>query len=72
MRILQFIDHTDILQLDIQKLIDTLQRPPDVYVILEFDRDFVVHQRFEETMPKAISTNFSITYEGFWEVEMGG
>lgn len=52
MRILQLINHTNILQLDIQKLIHTLQCPPDRDVILEFDRDFVVHQRFEETIPK--------------------
>jgi hypothetical protein len=50
MRILQLIQHTNILQLDIQELVHALERTPDRDVILEFDRHFVVNEGFEETV----------------------
>ena len=39
-----------IIQLNIQILIHALQRPPDAHFVLELHRDFVVDERFEETI----------------------
>jgi hypothetical protein len=50
MRILYLLNDTNIIQLDIQVLIHTLQRPPDLDVVLQLDRNFVVHEGFEETI----------------------
>jgi hypothetical protein len=59
MRILQLIQHTNILQLDIQELIHALERTPDRDVILEFDRHFVVNERFEETICAICISDYS-------------
>lgn len=48
MRVLQLLHHTNIIQLDIQILINALQRAADLDVVLELDRDFVVDERLEE------------------------
>jgi hypothetical protein len=49
MRILNFLHHTDIVQLNVQILVDRLQRPADLDIILELDGDLVVNEGFEET-----------------------
>jgi hypothetical protein len=38
-----------VVQLDVQVLVHALQRAADLHFVLEFDRDFVLDQRFEET-----------------------
>lgn len=48
MRILQFLQHRNIIQLDIQILIHAFQRPANRNVIFQFHCDFVVHECFEE------------------------
>lgn len=49
MRVFQLFHHLDVIELDVQELIDRLQGSPDRDVILEFDGDFVVHERLEKT-----------------------
>ena len=50
-----------IIQLQIQVLINALQRPADADFILEFDRDFVVNERFEETAGLCVSGSASLS-----------
>ena len=50
MRVLYFIDNSDIVELDVQKLVDTLQGTFNRDIIFEFHGDFVIHQGFEETI----------------------
>ena len=50
MRILHLFHNTNIIQLDIQILVNTLQRPPDLDIVLQLDRDFVIDEGFEETI----------------------
>lgn len=38
-----------VVQLDVQVLVHALQCAADLHFVLEFDRDFVLDQRFEET-----------------------
>jgi hypothetical protein len=38
-----------IIQLDIQILIHALQRAPNAHLVLQLNRNLVVHQRLEET-----------------------
>lgn len=48
MRILQFLDHRNVVELDVQVLIHALQSASDGDVILELDSDLMIHQRLEE------------------------
>lgn len=48
MRVLQLLHNTNIIQLNIQILIDTLQRAPNLDVVLELDCDFMVDEGLEE------------------------
>lgn len=48
MRILEFLNNLNIIQLDIQELVDRFQRAADLDVVFELDGDFVVDERFEE------------------------
>lgn len=50
MRILQLLNHLDVIQLDVQVLIDRLQRSADLDVVLELDRHLVVDERLEKTV----------------------
>ena len=43
------VDSLGVIQLDVQVLIYALQRPADLDLVLEFDGDFVLDERFEET-----------------------
>lgn len=43
------IHSLSIVQLDVQVLIDALQRPPDLDFVLELYSDFVLDKRLEET-----------------------
>lgn len=49
MGILELLNHRDLIKLDVEILIDALQNAADLDVILEFDRDLVVDECFEET-----------------------
>jgi len=48
MRVLLFVDHVDIVQLDVQILIDRVQRTADGDVVLELDDHLLVGERLEE------------------------
>lgn len=48
MRVLQVVDDTDVVQLDVEVLVDALERAADLDVVLELDGDLVVDQGLEE------------------------
>lgn len=48
MRILDLLQHLDIVELDIEVLVDALKHAADLDVVLEFDCDLVVDEGFEE------------------------
>lgn len=48
MRILELLHNLDIIQLDVEVLIDALERAADLNVVLELDSDLVVDERLEE------------------------
>jgi hypothetical protein len=50
MRVLHLIEHLHILQLDVQVLIDALERSADRDVVFQFYGDFVVDEGFEEAV----------------------
>ncbi len=50
MRIFDFVDDADIVELDVEELVHALEGAADGYVVLELDRDLVVNQRLEETI----------------------
>lgn len=50
MRVLDKVQHFDIVQLDIQVLIDGFQDTPNADIVLEFDRDRLVSQGLEKAV----------------------
>ena len=48
MRVLQVVDDADVVQLDVEVLVDALERAADLDVVLELDGDLVVDQGLEE------------------------
>lgn len=50
MRVFDFLNDLDIVKLDVEVLVDALERPADLDVVLELHRDLVVYERLEETM----------------------
>lgn len=50
MRILQLLQHLDIIQLDVQELVDGSEGALDGDVVFKFDGDLVVDEGFEETV----------------------
>ena len=48
MWIFQLVEYYDIVELDIQVLIDGLQRAPDTNVVLEFDGHSLLGESLEE------------------------
>ena len=48
MGILDFFDHGDVVQFDVQVLIDALESATDGDVVFELHRDLMAHQGFEE------------------------
>lgn len=50
MRVFDFLNDLDIVKLDVKVLVDALERPADLDVVLELHRDLVVYERLEETM----------------------
>jgi hypothetical protein len=46
----QLVDCFGVVQLDVQVLIDALQRAADLHLVLELYSDFVLDERLEETM----------------------
>lgn len=55
MWVLDLLDDLDVVQLDVEVLIDALERAPDLDVVLELDRDLVVNERLEEAGDGAVS-----------------
>jgi len=49
MRPPHLIHRLGVIQLDVQILVHALERPADLDLVLEFDGDFVLDERFEET-----------------------
>lgn len=56
MRVFDLFHHTDIVKLDVEVLIDRLQRPADLDVVLELDRYFLVDKSLEETRQRLTHT----------------
>ena len=50
MRILQLLQHADIIELDVEELVHGFECAFDADVVFELDDDFLVHERFEETV----------------------
>ena len=48
MRIFHLVNDGDLIELDVEELVDALERPADGDVVLELDRDLVVDQGLEE------------------------
>lgn len=48
MWVFQFFNDRDVVQFDVEKLVDALERSAYRDIVLQFDRDFVVHERLEE------------------------
>lgn len=57
MRPPQLIRRLSIIQLDIQILIHALQRAADADFVLEFDGNFVLYERLEETTTPRLLAN---------------
>lgn len=47
-RVLELLDHLNVLELDIEILVDALEDAADADVVFELDRDLVVDEGFEE------------------------
>lgn len=50
MRVLELLDDLYVVQLDVEVLVDALQRAADLDVVLELDSYLVVDERLEEAM----------------------
>jgi hypothetical protein len=48
MRVLDFLQNLNVVELDVEVLVDTLEDTTDLDIILELDRDLVVDEGFEE------------------------
>ncbi len=48
MRVLDLLEHLDVVELDVEVLVDALEDAADLDVVLELDGDLVVDQGFEE------------------------
>jgi hypothetical protein len=46
--VLDLVDDLDVVELDVEVLVDALERATDLYVVLELDRYLVVYERLEE------------------------
>ncbi len=58
MWIFQFLYHLYIIKLDVEILVDRLQRAADLYIILEFDSDLMVDQSLEEAVCRGLGSAF--------------
>lgn len=61
MRILELIHHLDVVELDVEVLVDTLEDAADADVVFELDGHLVVDEGFEE----AFQVNVSIRVIGY-------
>lgn len=50
MRILELLEHLDVVELDVEVLVDALEDAADLDVVLELDRDLVVDEGLEEAV----------------------
>lgn len=67
MRVLDLLDDADVLQLDVEILVDTLERATDLNVIFEFDRDLMVDEGFEEAVSSwSVQSSFQIRGAEAW------
>jgi predicted urease superfamily metal-dependent hydrolase len=48
-RVLQLFDDGDVVELDVEVLVDALQRASNLDVVLQLHRHFVIDERLEET-----------------------
>ncbi len=48
MRVLDLLEHLDVVEFDVEVLVDALEDAADLDVVLELDGDLVVDQGFEE------------------------
>ena len=48
MRVLDLLEHLDVVELDVEVLVDALEDAADLDVVFELDGDLVVDQGFEE------------------------
>ena len=48
MRVLDLLEHLDVVELDVEVLVDALEDAADLDVVFELDRDLVVDEGFEE------------------------
>jgi hypothetical protein len=46
----QLVHGLGVVQLNVQVLVDALERAADLHFVLEFDSDFVFDERFEKTV----------------------
>jgi len=47
-RVFDFLQHLDAVELDVEKLVDRLERSAYLDVVLQLHCDFMVHQRLEK------------------------
>lgn len=48
MWVLDFLEHLDVIQLNVQILVDALENAAYLDIVLELDRDLMVDEGFEE------------------------
>lgn len=50
-----------VIKLDVQVLVHAFERPPNLYLVLELDCDFVLNERLEETKPYPLDQVVGLT-----------
>ena len=50
MRVLELVDDADVVQLDVEVLVDALERAADADIVLELDRHLMVDERLEKAV----------------------
>lgn len=51
--VLELLDDLNLVELDVEVLVDALERAADLDIVLELDRDLVVDERLEEAVSLA-------------------
>ena len=51
----RLVGNYDLIELDVEELVDGFEHARDAEVVLELDCDFVVDERFKETIPGGVS-----------------
>ena len=55
-RVFELLYHRDVVEFNIEELVNRLERSSYGDVVFEFNRDFVIHKSFEETIPMYMSS----------------